>query len=427
MNVFSSHSFTYFELTFEYRYNGNVINVLLSDVAELSTQLVKQWLTIVKGSSLAAQQSNNDKADLVKSDDLKFEKDSLEAEDDNIEPISTASFYKKDAKEANDKIESNIKDDPSEKTKSKEEDKKSSSRSSSSKSSSRDKERSKDKDRHRDKDRRSSSKSSSSSSRSKSSSSSSKDRKDREKDRKDRDKSRDKDKDKDKERDKQRSNGSTKSSSSSSKDKKESSEKKDKDKPDKERSSSDFKPLEKFGRIPKKSSSETIENKDTLESKKKFSVGIRKDREERPKTVKIFNSRMRSTGLEEEAKPAPSRPVKKVAPPAPLPPPMSLKRASPSKDIKEPVLPPEKKIKIDKVDIPERPGAIKLIPPKPKRKLLHQLLLMVLLFFQAAIDSRRNFNGHLLYLAGDCFSSLLSVKKGNDRMKRLFFKISFNI
>ncbi|CAG9826150.1 unnamed protein product [Diabrotica balteata] len=75
---------------------------------------------------------------------------------------------------------------------------------------------------------------------------------------------------------------------------------------------------------------------------------------------------MRSTGLEEEVKPAPSRTaVKKPAASVPLPP-IPLKRSSPPRDTREPNIPPEKKIKMDKVDIPDRPGAIKLIPPKPK-------------------------------------------------------------
>jgi protein phosphatase 1 regulatory subunit 10 len=94
----------------------------------------------------------------------------------------------------------------------------------------------------------------------------------------------------------------------------------------------------------------------------------------RPKTVKTFNSKFRSTGLEEEAKPPPSRTVKKnIMPmnkkPVKLP---SLKHPSPSKELS---MPPEKKLKsavadtgIDDTKKNDKSGSIKLIPPRPKRK-----------------------------------------------------------
>lgn len=94
----------------------------------------------------------------------------------------------------------------------------------------------------------------------------------------------------------------------------------------------------------------------------------------RPKTVKTFNSKFRSTGLEEEAKPPPSRPVKKnISPvnkkPVRLP---SLKRPSPPKELSAP---PEKKLKpaiadmgTDDAKKNDKSGSIKLIPPRPKRK-----------------------------------------------------------
>lgn len=367
----------------------------LQDVAALSSQLVKQWLVIVKGTSTVAQgQLQTGKVEVVKS----------ESESEIVKNISdgidTATFYRKDAKdettstknaEARDPTDeepkdvemkdvSEEKDKINEKAEDKSKSKSSSKSSSSSRSSSRDKEKSRDKDRNRDKAR--SKNSSSSKSSSSKSSSRDKDRKDRDKDRKDGDKDRkDGDRDRNRSRDKSRNNGTIKSSSSSNsnKDKKESDSKKeksDKDKSDKDKKSSidAFKPpsIEKLGRIPKKSNSVDSTPNETGEVKKKtFSIGIRKDTssEERPKTVKVFNSKMRSTGLEEEAKPAPSRvPQKKTLTPVTLPH-LPIKRVSPPRDIRDPV-PVEKKIKIDKIDIPDRPGAIKLIPPKPKPMLL---------------------------------------------------------
>ena len=97
----------------------------------------------------------------------------------------------------------------------------------------------------------------------------------------------------------------------------------------------------------------------------------------RPKTVKTFNSKFRSTGLEEEAKPPPSRQGKKAVPPVEKKPPSvpaklpSLKRPSPPKELPTP---PEKKMKPAVADSlvddgkKEKSGGIKLIPPRPKRK-----------------------------------------------------------
>lgn len=212
-----------------------------------------------------------------------------------------------------------------------------------------------DKSKHRSS--RSSSKSSSSSKHKdkEKSSSSSKDKKSKEKDK--RDKSKDKDKHK--------NNGSVKSSSSSKdkdKSKKETKEKqaeKDKDTLAKVLPQT----LQKLGRIPKKPATDekSKENKE-IKKDKNFSIEPRKSGEERPRTVKIFNAKMRSTGLEEEVKPPPPRSGKKPTTPSVTLPTIPQKRPSPVKDIP---LVLEKK---PKIDIPERPGAIKLIPPKPKRK-----------------------------------------------------------
>lgn len=133
---------------------------------------------------------------------------------------------------------------------------------------------------------------------------------------------------------------------------------------------------QRLARIPKKPSEE--KNKETTDktketkSDKNFSIEPRKPGEERPRTVKVFNAKMRSTGLEEEVKPPPPRTGKKPTPSVTL---LSIpqKRPSPVKDL----VIPEKK---PKIDIPERPGAIKLIPPKPKRKCYQYTYLTVLYF-----------------------------------------------
>lgn len=262
----------------------------------------------------------------------------------NVTLVTNAVIEEVKAEDLKDELDEIKKDDKSKENKdrsNKDRDrKKSSSSSSNNKSSSRDREKSGSSSKSRDKDKSSSS----------SSSSRSKDRRDR---------------------DKHRSNGSLKSSSSSkssssnnSRDKKESKEKqaeKDKDTLAKIQPQS----LNKLGRIPKKSSDERSKEEEKRRQDKKASMGIetKNPNEPRPKTVKVYNSKMRSTGLLEEAKPPPPRPVKKATPTT-LPANISLKRSSP---VRELIPPPEKK---PKIDLPERPGSIKLIPPKPKRKLL---------------------------------------------------------
>jgi len=113
---------------------------------------------------------------------------------------------------------------------------------------------------------------------------------------------------------------------------------------------------------------------ETTSRKPSISIESRKSDSVRPKTVKTFNSKFRSTGLEEEAKPPPSRPVRKVIAPVnkksvKLP---SLKRPSPPKELSAP---PEKKLKPSVAEVgaddtkkADKSGSIKLIPPRPKRK-----------------------------------------------------------
>ncbi|CAB3231162.1 unnamed protein product [Arctia plantaginis] len=106
---------------------------------------------------------------------------------------------------------------------------------------------------------------------------------------------------------------------------------------------------------------------DSKKEKPSISIEVRKPDEPKPKTVKTFNSKFRKHGLEEEVKPPPSRAavLTKKASTSVLPPIVSIpKRPSPVHS--DP--PPEKKIKI--VEPIEKPGAIKLIPPKPKPMLL---------------------------------------------------------
>ncbi|XP_014259988.1 serine/threonine-protein phosphatase 1 regulatory subunit 10-like isoform X1 [Cimex lectularius] len=81
-----------------------------------------------------------------------------------------------------------------------------------------------------------------------------------------------------------------------------------------------------------------------------ISVEVRKGGEERPKTVKTFNSKFRSTGLEEL--PPPPKNLKKTDHKKDEEDKKSLKRPSPSKETH----PPEKKLKEDKEDKAEKPA-----------------------------------------------------------------------
>lgn len=230
---------------------------------------------------------------------------------------------------------------------------KSSHKSSSSSSKHRSKDKSREKEKHsssshssKSKDGTSSDKKSSSSS-SSSSSSKSKDRYDRQ----------DKEKNKEKDKDNKTKDGTQKSS----------------EKPD-EKSQSPS--IQKLGKIPKLS--------DVKREKPSISIEIRKPDEPKPKTVKTFNSKFRKHGLEEEVKPPPSRAsLLNKKPPPVLPPTVSIpKRPSPVHND----IPPEKKPKT--LDI-EKPGAIKLIPPKPKRKyiLVSQLMsFVIMLYFFSGAD-----------------------------------------
>lgn len=179
---------------------------------------------------------------------------------------------------------------------------------------------------------------------------------------------------------KKSSDKSSEKSSSSSKSKgdknlKYSSDKKDKYKDDKNRKGIEKtvdKPqsppsIHKLGKIPKLS--------DSKKDKLSISIEVRKPDEPKPKTVKTFHSKFRKHGLEEEVKPPPSRATllnKKTTAIPTLPAP---KRPSPVHN----ETPPEKKSKT--VEPVEKPGSIKLIPPKPKRKYIYEISIFIINIF----------------------------------------------
>lgn len=117
--------------------------------------------------------------------------------------------------------------------------------------------------------------------------------------------------------------------------------------------------IHKLGKIPRLS--------DVKKEKPSISIEVRKPDEPKPKTVKTFHSKFRKHGLEEEVKPPPSRAaLLNKKPPPVIPPTVPIpKRPSPVHHES----PPEKKPKT--IEPVEKPGSIKLIPPKPKRKYLH--------------------------------------------------------
>lgn len=201
----------------------------------------------------------------------------------------------------------------------------------------------------------------------------------------------------DKDRDKHRSSSSSASkSSSSSKDKEKKDEELKASQADKDKATlAKVLPqsISKMAKIPKKSST-TEEGDSTTPAPKKSSISIevRKDNESRPKTVKTFNSQFRSHGLAEEAPPPPSRRGLKKPNSSPSPAGATIPSpnitASTTTTLPKRSLSPtlaakelhEKKVKLEST-IVEKPGAIKLIPPKPKRKYQFEHDVTNLLFF----------------------------------------------
>jgi protein phosphatase 1 regulatory subunit 10 len=136
----------------------------------------------------------------------------------------------------------------------------------------------------------------------------------------------------------------------------------------------------------KENKEKTDLKKDTLTTKiekKNISISIenRKNTQDsmiRPKTVKTFNSKFRSTGLEEEVKLPPPRSKKSntVVDKKVLPPKFPLKRSSPLRET-IPLIEKRAKLSLDlptTITVDEKKGGIKLIPPKPKRKYIGILL-----------------------------------------------------
>jgi len=136
----------------------------------------------------------------------------------------------------------------------------------------------------------------------------------------------------------------------------------------------------------KENKEKTDLKKDTVTTKiekKNISISIenRKNSQDsaiRPKTVKTFNSKFRSTGLEEEVKPPPPRSKKSntVVDKKILPPKLPLKRSSPLRET-IPLIEKRAKLSLDSpttITVDEKKGGIKLIPPKPKRKYIGILL-----------------------------------------------------
>ncbi|XP_076752219.1 phosphatase 1 nuclear targeting subunit isoform X2 [Xylocopa sonorina] len=212
-------------------------------------------------------------------------------------------------------------------------------------------------------------------------------------------------------KDKEKHHSSSKHSSSKNKSDKE----REKEKQKKDQAEKDKATLEKvqglalsskFGKIPKKKSEEeksgdvavrksstdsrdsSKENKSdskkvAIPEKKNISISIEsrknsQDSTTRPKTVKTFNSKFRSTGLEEEVKPPPPRSAKKPNTiidkkviPQKLP---ALKRPSPLREA-IPSTDKRAKLSLDSPTTPpseEKKGGIKLIPPKPKPMVLQE-------------------------------------------------------
>lgn len=135
--------------------------------------------------------------------------------------------------------------------------------------------------------------------------------------------------------------------------------------------------IQKLGKIPKLS--------DVKREKPSISIEVRKPDEPKPKTVKTFHSKFRKHGLEEEVKPPPSRAaLLNKKPPPVLPPTIPIpKRPSPVHN----ETPPEKKLKM--IDVIEKPGSIKLIPPKPKRKYIlniYYLNILIIYFIFTGYD-----------------------------------------
>lgn len=156
--------------------------------------------------------------------------------------------------------------------------------------------------------------------------------------------------------------------------------------------------INKLGKIPKKvtiekdeaSKAESSSNTTIIPKKTSISIEVRNS-ENRVKTVKTYNSQFRSHGLAEEAPPPPPRKGLKKPTTTALPStisnsiisnilPQSLKRPSPPPSAMDNICaPPEKKLKED-LDKLEKPGSVKIIAAKPKRKYKINIILIEFYF-----------------------------------------------
>lgn len=228
---------------------------------------------------------------------------------------------------------------------------------------------------------------------------------------------------------------STSSSSSSSRSKEASVSQADKDKDTLSKvMGSGSATLEKLGKIPKKPKTEeatgTAPAAPAPAKKSSISIEVRKDPENRPKTVKTFNSQFRNHGLVEDIPPPPSRKTLKKPDTAAstaltaathkssssASTTGSLKRASPPKDTEgvpsSPVA--EKRIKLDQLvatsPSEEKPGGVKLIAPRAKRKYSLEVLLSALCAMQReGISFEVYFTGNAA-TAVDRYSELRTFK-----------------
>lgn len=175
--------------------------------------------------------------------------------------------------------------------------------------------------------------------------------------------------------------------------------------------------ISKIGKIPKKSGNEEVGESTSTHKKSSISIEVRKDAENRPKTVKTFNSQFRSHGLEEAPPPPCRRGFKKssigtspttvtiinnTSVSGTLP---AIKRSlSPTPATKETA---EKRIKFESPVI-EKPGAIKLIPAKPKRKCPFKHVITNSLFFLSYIH--RESCAATLCVSICCYEMVLQVR-----------------
>lgn len=333
--------------------NENDILPVLKITLKNGKQILSQVEVDSKAEDNSEKEKNREKHK-SKNRDKSQDKSSSSKESSSSSKLSSSSRHSSSSSKSSDKGKS------------------SSHKDSSSKHSSKDKY--KDKDRHSSHSSKSKSSSSSSSKKSSSSSNSSsskvKDGKSSQKHSSDKDKSREKDS-------------------------KSSSEKSDKTQT----------PIQKLGKIPKLS--------DLKKEKPSISIEIRKPDEPKPKTVKTFHSKFRNHGLAEEVKPPPSRAalLNKKPPPA-IPPTVSIpKRPSPVHNETPPEKKPKTLLEIDK------PGAIKLIPPKHKREYSFNCLFFTFILIYFLFTGHKEM--HLVLLSNTHKKIIYGFKCGKSKMNNL--------